>query len=262
MPQADPVHASPSLKPRRQTTVTVEVEHRHTREAIASRLRQPARPSYVRDFVYGGIDGAVTTFAIVAGAVGASLSANVVVILGVANLIADGFSMAAGNYGGARADRERVQRLRDVEERHLDRYPEGECEEVRQILQSKGVRGPALEAAVAAITADRERWIAFMLSEEYGLAAVLPKPLLAASATFMAFVVCGALPLIPYLANNQQPFTVAAVLTALVFFSIGAAKSRWSPSAWWWSGLETLAVGAVAAGFAYGIGHVLAGLMV
>lgn len=80
------------------------LEHEHTLEAIRTRLARRAPHSYLRDFVYGGIDGAVTTFAVVSGVAGAELGTRVVLILSVANLIADGFSMAASNYSGTRAE--------------------------------------------------------------------------------------------------------------------------------------------------------------
>src|SRR3954454_13682582 len=75
------------------------MEHDHSPEAISRRLAGNPRQNYLRDWVYGGIDGAVTTFAVVAGVVGAGLSARTVLILGAANLLADGFSMAASNEG-------------------------------------------------------------------------------------------------------------------------------------------------------------------
>jgi len=88
------------------------LEHEHTREAIRRRLQQGASPSYLRDWVYGGIDGAVTTFAVIAGVAGASLSAKIVVILGLANMVADGFSMAASNYSGTKTEVDDADRLR------------------------------------------------------------------------------------------------------------------------------------------------------
>jgi vacuolar iron transporter family protein len=81
-----------------------ELRRQHTRDAIGLRLARPPATSYLRDFIYGAIDGAVTTFAIVAGAAGANLSDSVVVILGFANLFADGLSMAVSNYLGTRAE--------------------------------------------------------------------------------------------------------------------------------------------------------------
>ena len=162
--------------------------------------------SYLRDWVYGGIDGAVTTFAIVAGVVGAELSNRVVLILGVANLVADGFSMAASNYSGTKTEHEEQAHLRAIEERHIEAVPEGEREEIRQIFRGKGFRGRDLERAVDVITADRERWVDTMLAEEYGLPKAVRSPLKAAASTFAAFVLCGAVPLLPFLVGAPASF--------------------------------------------------------
>ena len=96
-----------------------DIEHRHTPDAIAARLEKGPQANYLRDWVFGGIDGAVTTFAIVAGVAGAALSTNVILILGAANLLADGFSMAAGNYSGVKAERDDYERLREMEIRQI-----------------------------------------------------------------------------------------------------------------------------------------------
>ena len=106
------------------------MEHEHSAQAIARRLSRAPAVSYLRDWVYGGIDGAVTTFAIVAGMVGAELSNRVVLILGIANLVADGFSMAASNYSGTKTEHEEQAQLRAIEERHIDVVPDGEREEI------------------------------------------------------------------------------------------------------------------------------------
>ncbi len=231
-----------------------ELEHEHTPEAIAQRLSEPARASYLRDWVLGGIDGAVTTFAIVAGVAGAGLSHTVVIILGVANLVADGISMAAGNYSGVKAENDEYLKLRDMERRHIRATPEGEREEVRQLFHNKGFSGEDLERAVDVICADKERWVNFMLTEEYGAPKVHRSPISAALATFAAFVLCGAVPLLPYLMGAPKSFSLAAVATGIVFFAIGAMKSKWSMVRWWASGLETLAIGSAAAIAAYLIG--------
>ncbi|OFZ23247.1 MAG: hypothetical protein A2X94_12115 [Bdellovibrionales bacterium GWB1_55_8] len=232
--------------------------HEHSPAEIASRLEQAPRPSYLRDFVYGGIDGAITTFAIAAGAWGAQFSSRTVIILGLANLLADGFSMAASNYLGGKAEQDEVKRLKAVEERHVATVPQGEREEIRQIFARKGVKGPALGAVVGAITSDRERWIDTMLVEEYGVSPAPRSPRTSAAATFLAFVVCGTVPLLPFLFGNESPFFLAACFTGITFFVIGAGKSRWSPSPWWMSGLYTLAVGSIAAAVAFLVGHLLA----
>jgi vacuolar iron transporter family protein len=231
------------------------MEHEHSVQAIAKRLSRAPSVSYLRDWVYGGIDGAVTTFAIVAGVVGAELSNRVVLILGIANLVADGFSMAASNYSGTKTEHEEQDRLRAIEERHIDVVPEGEREEIRQIFRGKGFRGPDLERAVDVITANRERWVDTMLAEEYGLPKAVRSPLKAAASTFAAFVLCGAVPLLPFVVGAPAGFQLSIAMTALVFFLIGSTKSRWSPVSWWRSGAETLAIGLGAAALAFLIGH-------
>ena len=111
------------------------LEHGHSPKEVHERLREAGRSAHLKDFVYGSIDGTVTTFAIVAGVEGAGLPYSVIVALGLANVLADGFSMAAGNYTGTKAELDNRRRLAEVESRHIRLVPEGEREELRQILE-------------------------------------------------------------------------------------------------------------------------------
>lgn len=236
------------------------IEHGHSKAEIAQRLASSNGRGNLRDMVYGAIDGTVTTFAIVAGVEGAGLSTKVILALGLANVLADGFSMAAANYSGTKAELDDAHRLRAVEERHIRDEPEGEREELRQILASKGLEGRVLEEATEAIARDRTRWIDMMLVDEYGLSPVDPRPLRAALMTFFAFLAAGMVPLLPFLAGAASAFTWSAGLTAAVFFAIGTLKSRWSLAPWWRSGLETLVIGGTAAAIAYGVGSLFEGV--
>ncbi len=230
------------------------MEHKHTREAIRERLAAEPRQSYIRDCVYGGVDGAVTIFAIVSGVVGARLSSSVIVILGLSNLVADGLAMAASNYLATRSEHDELRHAEAIERRHIETVPEGEREEVREIFRGYGLGGDTLERVVETITANRGRWVRTMLREEYGLPAVVRSSWRAAASTYSAFLLCGLVPLIPFVTGLTNAFGVAAVATGLVFFLIGALKSRWSVEPWWRSALETLAIGSGAAAVAYGIG--------
>ena len=236
------------------------MHHEHTPAAIRERLAKGPRNSYLRDFIYGGIDGAVTTFAIVSGVVGAHLSSGIVLILGFANLLADGFSMAAANYSGTRAERHELDLLREIEKRQVREHPEGEREEIRQIYALKGFSGAELETIVARISEDEDLWVRTMLQEEYGLAPEVRSPRLAAASTFAAFVICGAVPLVPFALRLEDAALASLASTLAVFFAIGSAKSRWSLIPWWKSGLETLFIGSAAAAIAYGVGVLLGGL--
>ncbi|WP_438976416.1 VIT1/CCC1 transporter family protein [Roseicyclus sp.] len=233
-------------------------EHGHSPAEIAARIAAPAGRGYLRDVVYGAIDGAVTTFAIVAGVAGAALETKVILALGLANLLADGFSMAAGNYAGTKAERDDASRLARVERRHLAENPAGERAEIREILRRKGLSGDVLEQAATQIAGDTAAAVALMLSDEYGLAPVAPRPLRAALATFAAFVGAGAVPLVPFVLGWGDAFAQATAMTLAVFFTIGAAKSLWSEAPWWRSGLETLAIGGAAAMVAYAVGRLFA----
>ncbi|REJ75428.1 MAG: hypothetical protein DWQ47_08100 [Acidobacteria bacterium] len=233
-----------------------KLEHGHTAADIQERLAT-VKHSYVRDWIYGGIDGAVTTFAVVSGVAGAQLSPMIVLILGFANLVADGFSMAASNYLATQSEHEDYRRLREIELRHIDRVPEGEREEVRMIYAAKGFEGEELEKAVELITSDKERWVQTMLTEEYGLPSEIRSPVKAAASTFSAFIVCGLVPLVPYFFDISYSFELACAMTGTTFFLIGAFKSFWSTSSWLRSATETLVVGAVAAALAYGAGVLL-----
>ncbi len=228
------------------------LEHDHTREEIQKRLAQGTRGNYLRDWIYGGIDGTVTTFAIVAGVVGADLPGTVVLVLGLANLVADGFAMGAANYSGTKAELDDYKRLLAVERKHIALVPSGEREEIRQIFARKGFTGAELERIVDVMTSDEDRWAKTMAVEEYGLSPTAKSPILAALNTSAAFVLCGLVPLVSYLMAHGLAFCVAA--TSLVFFAIGALKSRWSLAGWARSGLETLVIGMSAAGLAFCIG--------
>jgi vacuolar iron transporter family protein len=233
------------------------MEHEHTVEAIDERLSAGPRHNYLRDWIYGGIDGSVTTFAVVTGVVGAQLSTTVILIIGFANLLADGFSMAASNFLGTKAEHDDIRRIEAIERRHIELTPEGEREEVRQIFARKGFAEPDLDRIVELITSDRERWVQTMLTEEYGLPQQARSPWMAAMSTFSAFLVCGLVPLLPYLFGLNHPLTLSIVMTGAVFFGIGSVKSLWSTSTWWRSGLSTFGVGAIAAGLAYAVGLLL-----
>ena len=233
------------------------MEHDHSPDAIRKRLESGPSHNYLRDWIYGGIDGAVTTLAVVTGVAGAQLSKWVILALGFANLFADGFSMAASNYLGTKAEHDDWRRLEQIEHRHIELMPEGEREEVRQIFARKGFEGSDLEHIVDLVTSDNERLVQTMLTDEYGLPREVRSPWIAAISTFTAFLICGLVPLLPYLSGTEHSFEVSLIFTGIVFVTIGSIKSRWSTSSWWHSGLTTLLVGAVAASLAY-----LAGVIV
>lgn len=197
---------------------------------------------------------------------GASLDESVVIILGGANLIADGFSMAVSNFLGSRAARQQRERARREEQLQVRLVPEGEREEIRQIFAAKGFEGQDLERIVDVITSDPDLWVDTMMSEELGYGSTEPNEYRAAFATLAAFLTVGFLPLMVFVYDLVTPgdvenaFMWSAVMTGIAFFVVGAMKSRFVDQTWWRSALETLAVGGIAAALAYAAGALLQGV--
>jgi VIT1/CCC1 family predicted Fe2+/Mn2+ transporter len=232
----------------------------HLPEAIKARLNSPVRQNLVSDAVLGGIDGCVTTFSVVSGVVGAGFSPVVALVLGLANLIADGFSMAVSNYESIRADEEFIHSIRISEQAHIALIPQGEREEIRQIFRQKGFSGDVLETIVDTICADPDLWVDTMLTEEHGLQKTSRNPVKAAITTFGAFIFVGSIPLVPFLVKGMEmrlQFLLSACLAATMFFTVGAMKSRVFSRPALRSGLGTLLTGGAAAAMAFLVGYLL-----
>jgi VIT1/CCC1 family predicted Fe2+/Mn2+ transporter len=231
-----------------------QLKQDHHPDMISERLNTPSKPQILPDAVLGAIDGCVTTFAVVSGAFGAGFSASVALVLGFANLFADGFSMAVSNYEATKAQNEYIDTVKKLESDHIDRIPEGEKEEIRQIFQHKGFHGEMLEKIVDTISQDKTLWIETMLTEEHGLQKNQPNSSTAALATFLAFITVGAMPLVPYLIPGLSlsvQFTASALIAMLMFFSIGLMKSLSLGKLKLASGIKTLIMGSAAASIAF-----------
>ncbi|MGI9534671.1 MAG: VIT1/CCC1 transporter family protein, partial [Thermodesulfobacteriota bacterium] len=196
-----------------------ELKKSHTPSAIKKRLDDGPSNIFLKDFIYGAIDGTITTFAIVSGVYGAKLSSGVIIILGLANLIADGFSMGISNYLGTKSEEELIENAKTEELNHIKHYPEGEKEEIRQIFSKKGFTGNELENAVNIITSDLNRWIETMVQDELGYSLSQKSPLKSGATTFFAFVLIGFIPLLSFIVNwlipdsISNPFLLSSVLT-------------------------------------------------
>jgi len=238
----------------------LDLARQHHPDAIRQRLQSPIKQNTISDAVLGGIDGCVTTFAVVSGVIGAGLSPAIALVLGFANLAADGFSMAISNYESIKAAGEFTQSVRQSEEEHIEKIPAGEREEIRQIFMAKGFSGDVLESIVETISADRRLWIDTMLTEEHGLQRIDRDPLKAAITTFCSFVVVGSIPLAPFMTtamSRTSQFTLSACLAAIMFFAIGALKSRVFLKPVLRSGLSTLITGGGAAALSFLVGYAL-----
>lgn len=232
----------------------------------AAERHQQEHGQYIKSAVYGGLDGIITTFAVVAGVAGASLATGVVLILGFANLIADGLSMAIGDYLSTKSELDYEAAERRREEWEVEHYPEGEKRELVELYMEKGMPQADAEAVVAILARHRTAWVDVMMTEELGIVASDESPVRNAVVTFFSFALFGLVPLLAFILVPFVPgirgsaFGIACAATAATLFALGSIKSRITGQNWLRSGLEMLVIGGVAAAAAYGVGVALGGL--
>lgn len=241
----------------------------HASERITEGAKEEhggAGSQYIGDLVYGGLDGIITTFAVVSGVAGAQLGTPIILILGLANLFADGFSMATGAYLSSKSEQEYYEREWQREAWEVERFPEGERLELIEIYRNQGYSEEDAQKLVEIQSRDPQRWVKAMMVNELRLLPDERKPLLSGLATLLAFVIAGSIPMLIYLVGLFAPispdvaFPISIALSGLALFGLGAAKvviTRLNPFR---SGVEMLIVGGLAAGVAYGVGTLLKGI--
>jgi len=241
--------------------------HDPRRIARAAEERHGGESSqYLGEMVYGGLDGIITTFAVVSGVAGADLGAQIVIILGMANLLADGFSMATGAFLSTKSEQEYYQQEWKREAWEVEHFPEGERAELYELYRQNGYDEQDAHQLVEIQSREPERWVKAMMVDELGMLADERKPLYSGGATLVSFILAGALPLLIYLIGlftpipDQVAFPISLALSGVALFGLGAAKVLVTRRNAFRSGLEMLLVGALAAGVAYAVGALLSGL--
>lgn len=222
---------------------------------------------YLGEFVYGGIDGCVTTFAVVAGAAGAGLGSDVILILGFANLFADGFAMSVGSYLSSKAEKENYEKHKRRQHLKIEQTREKEIYELRKLYRARGFEGELLEQVITVITSDNHRWADEMLREKEGVQDNGKSPVQSGVMTFISFLIVGFIPVMIYAMDfglNMKLtncFLWSSLLTAFGFISIGYLKSRVNHTSRMKGILETLVLGTIAALVAYFLGDFLEHLL-
>lgn len=214
--------------------------------------------AYIKDVIYAANDGIITTFAVVAGVTGASLEITTVVILGFANLLADGFSMALSNYLGSRSERAIIKKEKEREELEVVREPDKEASEVLDILCRRGFERSDAETLTALIRKNNKFFVDFMMKYELRLPEGETSDLKAGALTLASFVISGSLPLLPFVffyGAQGNVLLTSSVTTAATLFAVGALRVIFTKKNWFVSGLEMLMVGGAAAFIAYFIGY-------
>src|SRR3989344_5602706 len=228
-------------------------------------MRHQRGGRYVKDMVYGANDGIVTTFEVVAGVMGGGLSEVTIVLVGVASLLADAYSMATSNYLGSKSEAAFYEKERKIEQWEIENDKDGEIKETEEFLVKKGYSIEDSHRFIELISKNKEFWLDFMMKEEFNLSYDYEKSTkLSSLTTFVSFVVAGFVPLIPFLVwegDRGALFTLAIFFTALALFFVGAMRTHFTGKNWVKAGFEMLFVGGVASVIAYGAGAVVKSLI-
>mmetsp|Transcript_9572 Transcript_9572/g.14844 ORF Transcript_9572/g.14844 Transcript_9572/m.14844 type:complete len:291 (+) Transcript_9572:150-1022(+) len=227
----------------------------------------------LKPVIFGGLDGILTSFAIVAGAAGGDLPTGVVLILGFSNIFADALSMGVGEFLSSKAESEWILNERKREQWEFQNYPEGELQEMIELWVKKGMSQKDAESVVTTMAKYDEFFIDIMMTEELGLQVPeedhLQESFKEGVVMFCSFATFGALPLLGYAVipslfpelGEEILFACACVVTGIVLFIMGSVKSLFSTTVWYACGLETLLLGGACATVAYTLGQLIDGFV-
>jgi VIT1/CCC1 family predicted Fe2+/Mn2+ transporter len=212
---------------------------------------------WLRPAVFGAMDGLVTNIALVAGVGGAHASSRVIVLSGIAGLVAGAFSMALGEYTSVGTQNQAVQAEAAVERAELERNPAGEQAELVDMYREMGLTKDTAELAAREIHANPETAVRVHITQELGLDPDdQPSPAVAAISSFLCFAVGAVIPLLPFLFGSQSLW-LGLGIGGVGLFVAGALVSRFTQKSWWSNGLRQLLFGAIAAAATYGVGSLI-----
>lgn len=220
----------------------------------------------LKPMIFGGLDGILTSFAIVSGAAGGNLGVSVILVLGFSNIFADALAMGVGEFLSSKAESEWILSERKREMWEVDNYLEGEISEMVEIYMNKGMGKEDAELVVETLAKYKELFVDVMMAEELEL--IVPEENYNMESfrdgviMFCSFAFFGSLPLLGYVLiptyfPESDPgvlFTTACSVTGIVLFMMGSVKSIFSTSHWFYCGIETFLLGGACATVAYTIG--------
>jgi vacuolar iron transporter family protein len=212
---------------------------------------------WLRASVFGAMDGLVTNISLVAGVGAAGASARVIILTGLAGLVAGAFSMALGEYTSVRTQNEQVHREWDIERREILDNPDAEERELSEMFMAMGMREQTALAAARDVHADPDQATLLHVSQELGLDPTdQPSPRVAAVSSFVTFSVGAIVPLIPYLLGFTSLVAGLAV-GALGLLVAGALAAAYTMQPWWRNAIRQLGFGAIAVAATYLVGTLI-----
>ena len=218
----------------------------------------------VRDMVFGASDGLVSTLAFVAGVVGATTDPSIVLLSGVAELLAGTISMAAGSYESAKSELEVLEKESRRKQVKACKTVGGEREELVRFYESEGFERGEAEAIADRVIKENEPPLQTEHLESLGLAPKeLGNPLKAGALTGLFFCLAALVPIFAFTfpLDVFDALMISVIASVITLFGVGVLKTIFSRRNWFWSGLETMAIGAAAAGITYVIGSLFSGII-
>lgn len=216
--------------------------------------------NYVRDLILGFNDGLVSVYAIVAGVAGAAFASREIALAGLAASVAGALSMGIGEYLSTKSQTQYYQAEERREREHIRKYPRLERQEVHEMLEEKGYPVDLVAPIAEHIVSDEDRFVEFMMREEFGVGEESERsPLIAMGLVMLAFAVGALFPVAPFLFGLAPLLGLAwsSALSLTGLFLAGAIKANMSRLSPWRSGVEMLLLGAVAAAITYAVGTVV-----
>lgn len=208
----------------------------------------------LREVVFGANDGLVTTLGFLAGLSGSIPSdRGIILIAGVAEVLAGALSMALGSYLSTKSQQEYFQKEIETEKREIEEYPEQEKLEIRDIFTARGFSPEEVEMLVRRISSNNDLLLQFMFKEELGLIPeVFDNPLKSGFLMGISFVIGAVPPLLPYsLLSVRVALPISVILSILALFGFGIGKTYYTQRNWFKSGMEIASLGMIAAGVGY-----------
>jgi len=238
----------------------------HKQKVASSEHHSGAAGDFISSIVFGGLDGIITTFAVIAAAVGSHLPRGIVLIVGFANLLGDAIGMAVGDYISTKAESDHVASERLREEWETENCLENEILEMRAIYEKKGLTSDDAAEVVDLLLENKKVFVDVMMVEELGL---MPpedgNPVKGAAVTFGAFMLCGSIPMFAYIGAGDYHelgafdvvFGISIILFGVTLFALGAFRGHITKKRWYLTGLTMLVNGCVTTAIAYVVGDLL-----
>ena len=222
---------------------------------MKERFHKPSG-KWLRHIIFGADDGLVSNLALVASLSGALLHNNIIIIAGLVEMLAGAISMSLGTYISTKSQIEFYKQEMRMERRDIKLRPEHEVKEIRELYRRKGFRGKELDMVVKRITSDKRRWFRVLIEEYLGLkGTAFENPIYAAVFMFIAFIIGGFIPVIPFIFFKTELLKYSIILSIFALFIVGAARTYYTERNPIKSGLEMVLVGSIAALTGYYFGE-------